>query len=117
MSKINFYKENDDLLTTLLNKRFFEPWKKNYNLNSDIDPTELVNDTKLELFITPTCNQKCEYCYIARYGHNLYPIQERLSNEQILNNIQMVLDFFFDKKQLYIYHWELFAGDLFYDNL
>lgn len=69
----------------------------------------------IELIIRPECNQKCEYCYIARYGHDLYP--ERLTNEQILKNVDAVLTYVFDTRGLYVNHWELFAGDLFYDDL
>lgn len=71
----------------------------------------------MELIIRPECNQKCEYCYVARYGDALYPHAERINNEQILKNIDILLDYIFNTKGIYIEHWELFAGDMFYDNL
>jgi radical SAM protein with 4Fe4S-binding SPASM domain len=71
----------------------------------------------IELIIRPECNQKCEYCYVARYGDKLFPHKDRLTNEQILHRVDMFLDYVFNQKQMFINHWELFAGDLFYDDL
>lgn len=79
------------------------------------------NDTRqstgIELIIRPECNQKCEYCYIARYGDTLYPHAERISRDQILKNVDSILEYVFVTKKYYGCHWELFAGDLFYDNI
>lgn len=71
----------------------------------------------IELIVRPECNQKCEYCYIARYGDELYPREERVSNEKILRNIDLLLKYIYQDRHAYINHYELFAGDLFYDNL
>lgn len=71
----------------------------------------------IELIIRPECNQKCEYCYIARYGNDLYPHSERVSREQILKNVKSIVEYVFNTKSYYAHHWELFAGDLFYDNI
>ena len=73
------------------------------------------DDIKIELIVKPECNQQCEYCYIYQHGKELYPIEQRKSNEEILNNIQLFLNYLLDKN-LYILQWDLFAGDLFYDN-
>lgn len=69
----------------------------------------------LEFVIKPECNQKCEYCYITNCGSALYPPAQRASNETILNNITLLLDYLFNNK-CYLANIELFAGDLFYDN-
>jgi sulfatase maturation enzyme AslB (radical SAM superfamily) len=71
----------------------------------------------IELIIRPQCNQKCEYCYITRYGTDLYPLHTRISNEEICNRIDRILDWVFNTKGVFINRWELFAGDLFYDDL
>ena len=71
----------------------------------------------IELIIRPQCNQKCEYCYITRYGTDLYPLHTRISNEEICNRIDKILDWVFNTKGTFINRWELFAGDLFYDDL
>lgn len=71
----------------------------------------------IELIIRPECNQKCEYCYIARYGKELYPMEQRLDKDQIVAKLDAFLDYVFNTRGIYMDHWELFAGDMFYDNL
>ena len=56
MSESIFQKENDQLLYTILNERFFKPWS---NSNS-----KLWQTAGMELYITNKCNQHCEYCYL-----------------------------------------------------
>jgi DNA repair photolyase len=55
-------RNNDDniLLNSYLNTVLF-----NNNNSKFIDSVELI--------IRPECNQKCEYCYIYKYGDKLYP--------------------------------------------
>ena len=71
--------------------------------------------TPIEFVIKPECNQKCEYCYITKYGSSLYPHVHRANNDTLLNNITILLDYFL-KQKYYLGEVELFAGDLFYDN-
>ena len=75
-----------------------------------------VVETVIELIIRPECNQKCEYCYIYKHGHNLYPYHERVDNQTILNNLKAFFNYLLKKKS-YLSRIELFAGDLFYDDL
>ena len=76
---------------------------------------ESFKEKKVELIIKPECNQKCEYCYIYQHGKELYPIETRQDNKTILNNIQIFLNYLY-KNNIYIYDWDIFAGDLFYDD-
>lgn len=69
----------------------------------------------IELIVRPQCNQKCEYCYITQYGKELYPIQ--LNKKDTLKNIDLFFDFFFLQRKNYTREIELFAGDLFYDDI
>ena len=69
----------------------------------------------IELVIHADCNQTCEYCYIYKYGDQLYPKANRCSREQILKNIQMLCDYWFEN-EVFPYSFSLFAGDLFYDD-
>lgn len=68
----------------------------------------------IELMIRPECNQSCEYCYLYKYGHDLYP--DRYSKEQIVNNFKKIIDYFI-LKEYKIFRLDLFAGDMFYDDL
>lgn len=75
-----------------------------------------IEDRKVEFIVRPECNQKCEYCYIYQHGKELYPIEKRQDNKTILNNINMFFDYLYRNK-IEIAHWDIFAGDLFYDGL
>lgn len=70
----------------------------------------------VEVIVRPECNQKCDYCYIAQHGEELYPLKERVSNEQLLDNLDSLLDYIYNEQKTYINRWEFFAGDLFYDD-
>lgn len=72
---------------------------------------------KSELIITPECNQRCDYCYITQFGKDLYPYEKRVSKEQILKNIDLILDYFFNTKHFLFPQYDLFAGDLFTTDL
>lgn len=72
---------------------------------------------KNELIITPECNQKCDYCYITNFGKDLYPYNRRVPKEQVLKNIDLILDYFFNTKHFLFTQYDLFAGDLFGTNL
>ena len=70
----------------------------------------------LELIVRPECNQTCEYCYIYKHGKELYPIHERVSSEVTIKNIQALMNYLYDNHS-FIKTIEIFAGDLFYDNI
>jgi hypothetical protein len=98
-------RNNDDniLLNSYLNTVLF-----NNNNSKFIDSVELI--------IRPECNQKCEYCYIYKYGDKLYPSHERADNKTILQNISIFCNYLLEN-EIFLNKLELFAGDLFYDNL
>lgn len=100
------YKLDDTLLlNSYLDKRLF---------NNKDNKREFWDGT-IELIIRPECNQKCDYCYITQHGDYLYPKEYRADNLTLLNNLKMLLNYFTERK-FYCGSWELFAGDLFYDN-
>lgn len=74
------------VLETILEKRFFEPWRDGDCRN----PASLWRDSKLELFVTAACNQNCEYCYLVRHDE-LYPREIR-DPETIKFNLRALLD-------------------------
>ncbi len=102
--RINYEKEQDDLLYTILNYRFFQPWKyKSFPTKNS------VPKGSLELFLTPTCNQKCEYCYLQKYP-DLYPA-EKNNEENILTNLKHVLDWCI-KEEFFLPNLDLFSGEI-----
>lgn len=120
---MNYQQNENELLNQYLDKVIF---REEYTFDFILQNEDVYKEQKddcanriqaIELIVRPECNQKCEYCYVARYGKDLYPFSERLSNEEILHNIDLILDYVFNTRNLYINHWEFFAGDLFYDEL
>lgn len=73
--------------------------------------------SQLELIITPECNQKCDYCYITRFGNKLYPKEIRADHDTTLANIKKIMDYLVYEKHFIFNQYELFAGDLFGTNL
>lgn len=110
LNKDQFQKEQNELLKAVLDARFFSPWAEdNYE-----DPTSLIHDTKLEIFITNTCNQSCEYCYLIK-NKGLYPENAR-DPELILNNLKLLYDYILENN----YHIPLadvFTGEIWHSQL
>ena len=63
--------EDKEMLKTFLNNYLFKNKIKNKLVASNAD---------VELIIRPECNQKCSYCYITKYGNELYPPEKRVDN-------------------------------------
>lgn len=116
----SFYEEEKILLNDYLSRAVFKPSYTFEAMVRDLESSSMSDSLDMngiELIVRPECNQKCEYCYIARYGKELYPIAERGTKEQLIHNIDLLLDYVFIQQKSYVNHWELFAGDLFYDDL
>ena len=101
-----FQIEQDELLYAILDRRFFKPWKQPYGLT----PRDKVPKGSLELFITPTCNQKCEYCYLQRHMHALYPMDKN-NEENILKNLRALLDWV-GENRFNLPNIDLFSGEI-----
>ncbi len=69
----------------------------------------------IEYILQTKCDQRCEYCYIAQRGDELYP--EHASEKTILTNLNLFLDYIYKQNHSYTYFFELFGGDLFSTNL
>lgn len=111
------YRDNEnELLTCFLDELVFCK-NNNLKIQNDGNPDMAGILNAIEVIVRPECNQQCEYCYIARHGQDLYPMSERVDKTQLLKNFDMLLDYVYHTRQTYIRRWELFAGDLFYDNL
>lgn len=109
MSDIKKYEEeNTELFKFMLEQRFFIPWRMGKD-NEEACEKDLVRESALELFITPTCNQRCEYCYLVKY-HDLYP-PEINNREQILHNLNILLDWVCDN-EFFIHKLDLFSGEI-----
>ena len=124
---IDYQNNEKELLKTFLRELYFRKDNTASSLRSkniyDMEDAKRKKQTKegipyrdIEIIIRPECNLKCEYCYIHQFGNELYPKEERVSNEQILKNLDILLNYIYKKNGLYIQKWSIFSGDLFYDN-
>lgn len=95
---LTFQEENNALLQEILNS-ITKEWKGPNKANKF-----------LELYVTGDCNQKCEYCYLVKYGDQIYPKEFR-EPEQILSNLRLLLDYLL-KKNLIPYRIDLFSGEI-----
>ena len=83
------------------NNKYFEKFLDNHCFNQgDKEEGYWINESSFEFIIRPECNQKCEYCYIARYGKDLYPLETRANNEKILKNMNIMLDYIFNERKV-----------------
>lgn len=108
--KIQFKKEQTDLLKTVLNYRFFQPWK---NLVPHSDWRSLQHESNVELYITNKCNQNCSYCYLTKYP-GLYP--EGNNPETIIKNLKMLYRYFINNNY-FIPELDMFSGEIWHTQL
>lgn len=93
--------EKNDVLKFILNERFFQYWH-----NGRLNPKY----ADLEIFITPDCNQTCEYCYLCKRKEELYP-RETLQRDNLIKNLRMLFDYIL-KKNYHIPELEFFSGEI-----
>lgn len=116
VDKNQYEQEQSDLVKVILSERFFKPWlslnecgyitKEEYQKN-------VITASGLEIFITSTCNQSCEYCYLYK-NKDLYPPQFN-NKELILNNLRMLYDWIEGKKFI-IPNVEFFSGEIWHND-
>ena len=102
--RTQFQKEQDYLLKTILNTRFFNPWSFD-----TWDEDALANDANIEIYVTNACNLNCEYCYLQRFP-DLYPSDKR-NPELLLNNLRVLFDWIL-KENFHIPKIEFFSGEI-----
>jgi len=105
---MGFKEENDKLLSSLLDRTFFKAWK-------EPDNPKLVNFRSLEFMINYRCNLTCRYCYVNRYGDELYPKELYSDEKRILQNLELVLDWMLENS--YSPKIEIFGGEPLVQNI
>lgn len=93
-------------------KQYFKNNVLKWNDIKDFSPLA-IRKKRVELIVKVECTQSCNYCYIHNYGNLLY--LNRADNKKIKENISKLLNYFLEE-EIYQFEWELFSGDLFYDN-
>lgn len=98
---MDYQKENNKLIESFLKRTFFKAWQ-----NPGIK--ELINFQTVEIWLNNKCNLGCKYCYLNRYGDNLYP-PEAQDNQKVLKNLEIFLDWLIENK--FTLRIELFGGE------
>lgn len=104
-----YFEQERELLINYIDQTYLPGIKDNVN-------SKWKRGAFVEIIVNPACNQQCEYCYIHRYGTELYPLDTRTSKEGQLKHLKMFLDYTHEHKIL-IPCWEIYGGDLFHDGI
>lgn len=99
-----FQRENNEVLKYILEERFFSKFTPDYLAQQSF------NGLNIELFITPVCNQACEYCYLIRHSDGLYPKEIR-DFKLIKKNLKIFMEFLLERKYA-IHDLDLFSGEI-----
>lgn len=99
--------ENNDLLWQVLDRTYFQHFRDKEKYNKSKIKT-------IELFIKGKCPSNCTYCYLAKHGKELYPL-ECQSNENILKNLDIFLEWYVRNK--FICMIEMFSGECIVEGL
>lgn len=72
-----------------------------------------VNDQSflLELYITPTCNKHCEYCYLQKHRKEIYP-PEINNFDTIKKNLKILLNSFIERGYNHLNRIDIFSGEI-----
>ena len=96
---MNFEEENDELGRSFLERMYFDEWKKDEEDRS-------ANRSTLELDSRFDCNLDCKYCYVAKYGDELYP---DVDDRTLYENAEKVMEWLIENGMNP--GLELFAGE------
>lgn len=108
---MTFQEENNQAASLILNK-FLNVWTLPFEEQEKLYPFGTSGKlNSLEFFITPYCNQKCNYCYLMKHKEDLYP-SNISDNKIILKNLRIFLDYCLEKKYFYIKQVDLFSGEI-----
>lgn len=107
MNNVDYNSQEKSLLKRFIDMQFLPEPENNYEY--------FRNDKGIELILRAACDQKCEYCYLNKYGHDLYPYQAK--KEELLKNVDLILDYIYVQKRNFLYTVDFFGGDIFSDDL
>lgn len=98
---MTFEQENDALLQDILQEKFYNGFQ---------NPEANSNKNLLELNITASCNQKCEYCYLVKHGKELYPAEIR-NEDQIIHHLKLLIHYYLDHN-IHPDRIDMFSGEI-----
>lgn len=95
--------ENNQLIESFLERTFYRAWQNPEKKGLDVD-----NYRRVELWLNNKCNLACKYCYLNRYGNELYS-PELQNDEKVLKNLNLFLDWLIENK--FAPQIEIFSGE------
>ena len=105
---MTFQEENNALLKYLIDNLFI-------NVFDVTDEKARATSNRLEIFVTPTCNQVCDYCYVMKHGNELYPFS-LLNDAKMIDNLKKILVWLkLNNRTMEVF--DLFSGEIWSDPL
>ncbi len=101
---MNFKEQNDELMTAFYERTFYKGFR-------DPDDEKYQNFRSLELIMTYKCNLSCKYCYVNRFGEELYPPELYEDDEVVFRNLRLVVAWL--KENEFRPKIEIFTGEAF----
>lgn len=96
-----FKDENNKLIESFLERTFYTGWR-------NPEDKQFENFGSLEFILNYKCNLSCKYCYVTRFGKELYPPE--ISDEKtVLRNLRTLLRWV--KENNFYPKIELFSGE------
>ena len=109
---MTFQEENDALIGSFLERTFYRGFKEPQD-------EKFINYRSLEIVLNYKCNLGCKYCYVHKFGDDLYP-PEYQDDETILRSLGILLRWMkengFDPK-IEVFSGAVFAQDVGYKAL
>ena len=100
-----YIEENKELFKFFVENSFFKNWR--LSKRGDI---KYHNYNSLTLDIDYSCDLKCEYCYLKRFGKELYH-NKTIKKDNLIKNTEKIMNFIY-KNNMYCL-LEIFSGEPF----
>ena len=97
--------EDSKILSNFLDRTFFKSWSTQRDSKR---PQYLGNFHSLELNTTAHCSQRCQYCYVQKYGKEYFPVGTS-NPKQILSNTDLLIKWLHEHN--YTPRIEIFSGE------
>lgn len=86
----------------MLERTFYAGWKAP-------NDEKYANFNTIEIILNYKCNLACKYCYVNRYGDDLYDSKLYADEDAIIKNVHILFDFI--KENKYTPNFEYFSGE------
>lgn len=110
MLNSEFQKEQNALLKNIISPIYGYWQEYGTACYNNGDTSKFSRGLSLELYITPECNQNCEYCYLVKNKDEIYPKEIR-DPDTIINNLKILLKYY-QSQGFALPRIDLFSGEI-----